>query len=410
MTNRVLTPSVTVPRSKLPGVLQYPKFTVLWLSETVSLIGDRILMIALIALIYQQTQSAASVGLLSMIKALPALVLATIAGVFVDRWSHKWTMVIANLLQGLLVLLIPFTNALPIIFAVYLGMSIINQFFFPARSATIPDLIPEEMLLAANSLFAIGMVISIVVGPALGGWITDLYGLDMAFYVDAVTFLVPTIAVGCLVLPQTKRSSTPLALAGEWREGLRLVRNNADIQAALILIGATMMQIASLSVLGIVILDQRLGIGASGLGALMSFMGVGLLVGAIAQNFLKRRFSRKQLSATGAIVAGLGVTALAWMPSLPLCMACTLTLGLGFATVQANAQTILQSVPEQMRGRVLGMGQAISGSVTFLAAGLMGILAREIGTEVAFMVSGLVAIVSGSSIIYRQIKFKGIPE
>jgi len=335
MTNRVLTPSA-VPHNKLSGALRYPKFTVLWISETISLTGDRILLVALIALIYRQTQSATSVGLLSMIKAVPALVLGTIAGVFVDRWSHKWTMVIANLLQGLLVLLIPMTNILPIIFAVYLGMSIISQFFAPARSATIPDLVPEEMLLAANSLFAIGIVASIVIGPAIGGWITDLYGLDTAFYVDALTFLVPAIAVGCLVLPKVERSSARRALTGEWREGLTLVRNNADIQAALILIGATMMQIASLSVLGIIILDQQLGIGAAGLGALMSFMGVGMLIGAIAQNFLKRHFSHKQLAAAGAIVAGLGVTALPWMPSLSLCMACTLTLGLGFATVQAK--------------------------------------------------------------------------
>jgi len=66
-----------------------------------------------------------------------------------------------------------------------------------------------------------------------------------------------------------------------------------------------------------------------------------------------------------------------------------------------------------MRGRVLGMGQAISGSITFLAAGLMGILAREIGTQAAFMVSGLVAIVSGSSIIwlqYRRINSMSISE
>jgi hypothetical protein len=114
MTNRVLSTSAAHD-SKLPGVLQYPKFTLLWVSETISLIGDRILLVALIDLVYQQTQSATSVSLLSMIKALPALLLGTFACVFIDRWSHNWTMVIANLLQGLLVLLIPLTKILPVI-------------------------------------------------------------------------------------------------------------------------------------------------------------------------------------------------------------------------------------------------------------------------------------------------------
>lgn len=409
MSNQVLASSATNRRNKLPGVLRYPKFTVLWVSETVSLIGDRILLIALITLIYQQTQSATSVGLLSMLKALPALVLATVAGVFVDRWSRKWTMVISNLLQGLLVLLIPLTNSLPLIFGVYLGMAIINQFFFPARAATIPDLVPEEMLLNANSLFAVAFVGAIVIGPAVGGWITDRYGVHMAFYVDAVTFLVPAVAVSSLALPQPKHSSTSLALTGEWREGLTLVRNSAGLQAALILIGSAMMQIASLSVLGIIILDEQLGIGAAGLGALMSFVGVGMLIGAVAQNFLKRRFSHIRLAAVGAIIAGLGIILLPRMSSLPLCMACTLLVGLGLSTVQANAQTILQSAPEQMRGRVLGMGQAISGSITFLAAAVMGIFASQIGTQTALMVSGLVAIISGSSIISLQYR-QNIPE
>jgi sugar phosphate permease len=77
-------------------------------------------------------------------------------------------------------------------------------------------------------------------------------------------------------------------------------------------------------------------------------------------------------------------------------------LGLGFATVQANAQTILQSAPEQMRGRVLSMGQAISGSVTFLAAALVGILSQQVGIQATFMISGLVAIVAGTLIISRR--------
>ena len=73
-------------------------FRVLWFSEAVSLIGDRILMVALINLVYELSGSAAAVGLLSMIKALPALALAAVAGVFVDRWSRKWIMVISNLI------------------------------------------------------------------------------------------------------------------------------------------------------------------------------------------------------------------------------------------------------------------------------------------------------------------------
>ncbi len=175
--------------------------------------------------------------------------------------------------------------------------------------------------------------------------------------------------------------------------------------------GTSMMQIASLAVLGIVILDQQLGVGAAGLGALMSSMGMGMLTGALAQNFLKQRFSHLHFAAVGAVFAGVNIIVLPWMPSLILCMVCTFELGGGFAIAQANAQTILQSAPERMRGRVLGMGQAITGSVTFLTAGLMGILARGIGTQAAFMVSGLAAAISGGAILWsKRHKNQGVPE
>ena len=69
------------------------------------MVGDRLLMVALITLVYDRTGSAGVVGMLMVFKAIPALLLGSLAGVFVDRWNRKWIMVIANLLQGLLVFL-----------------------------------------------------------------------------------------------------------------------------------------------------------------------------------------------------------------------------------------------------------------------------------------------------------------
>lgn len=399
MPEKTYNASTTTLQSGFPGVFRFPKYTVLWLSETISLIGDRILMIALIALIYRRTQSAAGLGLLSMLKAIPALVLASVAGVFVDRWSRKWTMVISNLIQGSLVLLLPVAGVLPAIFAIYLGMSVVSQFFMPARSASIPDLVPNGMLTAANSLFAIGFVGAMVVGPALGGWITERYGPDMAFLVDSFTFFVPAIAVACLSMPKAERVSARRSFAGEWKEGLALASGVPDVRAALILLGAAMTQVAGLSVLGMVLFDQRFGAGASGLGAAMSSMGAGMLAGAAAQGHLRRFMSAKRLAAAGAVVAGAGTAALAWMPSLPLCAACAALLGLGLISVQANSQTILQGVPAELRCRALGLGQAVSGSVTFLAAASLGSLAKYVPVHNAVLACGLAPIIAGICVL-----------
>jgi predicted MFS family arabinose efflux permease len=397
-----LTPVAEHPRAGIAEVFRQPRFIVLWLSEAVSLVGDRILMVALVVLVYEQTHSAASVGLLAMIKALPALLLGTLAGVFVDRWSHKWTMVVSNLLQGLLVLLIPLTGSIEVIFATYLGMAVVSQFFIPARSATIPDLVPEKVLLSANSLFAMAFVGAIALGPAIGGWITERFGLNTAFYVDSLTFFVPALAVGCMTIPAAHRKMATRSLGGEWREGLGLIRERADIRSALILIGAAALQIASLSVLGILLASEKMGTGVAGFGGMMSFTGIGMLGGAILLNVVKPHLPRVQMAAGGAILSGAGMLSMALANSLAWGMLSALVIGLGFVTVQANAQTILQGAPENLRGRALGMGQAVMGSVTFLAAALAGLLAGRAGATPVAVAAGLTAAGIGLGLIWHS--------
>ncbi len=145
-------------RGNFGAVLRHPTFNVLLGSEAISLIGDRLVAVALVMLVYDLTQSAASVSTLMMLKAIPALLLGSVAGTLVDRLNRKWVMVASNLAQGLLILVIPFADSLRMVYAVYLLMSIVNQLFIPARASTIPDLVPEKQLITANSLFSMAYV------------------------------------------------------------------------------------------------------------------------------------------------------------------------------------------------------------------------------------------------------------
>ena len=102
------------PRTRPPSTpaLRSTTFRTLLFSELISLIGDRLVVVALVALVYEQTRSASAVGILMLLKAVPAVALGSLAGALVDRWNRKWVMVGSNLAQGLLVLLIPLTLSL----------------------------------------------------------------------------------------------------------------------------------------------------------------------------------------------------------------------------------------------------------------------------------------------------------
>ncbi len=392
MLEKAISPRQAQTHTKYGLALRSPTFVVLWLSEALSLIGDRLIMVALVTLVYNRTGSASAVGLLMLLKAMPALALGSLAGALVDRLNRKWIMVIANLLQGLLVFWLPFSPGIAVIFAIYLAMSTVNQFFIPARSATIPDLVAPEALLAANSLFAVSIVAAMAIGPAIGTWITERVSLDAAFYVDAATFLIPAIAVAFLAIPPQRRATTRSSLGSDLRAGLAFAHSHPAVAAALTTISAAFLVIGAISVTGVVIAREILNVEPSKFGVMMSALGIGMLGGAIVSGWLKQRFTYVQLGMAGVILMALGVISLPWSTSLAMASSFTAAIGLGMITVQVNGQTILQTIAPEMRGRLMGISQTLTGSVTFLASALVGPLVEKLNVTIVMGSIGIITL------------------
>ncbi len=376
-------------------IFKNTKFQVLLFSEMVSLIGDRILAVALVILVYDITGSAATVSILMMLKAIPSLFLGSVAGAMVDRLNRKWVMVFSNLTQGALVLIIPFTNELLVIYGVYFLLSVVNQFFIPARAATLPSIVPEKSLMAANSLFSMAFVGAIALGPMIAGVLIEAYGTSAAFFADSFTFLVPAVAVAFLALPQKSKPLQQSRFVDELRAGFSYISQNPTIRAALFLSGLVYMGIGAVSVLGIVIADKVLGVGAGGYGMMMSSMGVGMLVGAIAAGKWGRQFDTIQLASAGAIMAGAAIAILPFATSLYFAFALNLVLGAGMVFVQTSANTLFQTSPEELRGRVMGVAQSLMGAASFLAMGFAGFVAEWIGFAPVLTLVGGGSVVAG---------------
>ncbi len=398
MPEKAISPNQANARTKFGPALRSPAFVVLWLSEALSLIGDRLIMVALVTLVYDRTGSASAVGLLMLLKAIPALALGSVAGAFVDRWNRKWIMVIANLLQGLLVFWLPLSPSITVIFVIYLAMSMVNQFFVPARSATIPDLVAPAALLTANSLFAVSIVAAMAIGPAIGAWITERVSLDAAFYVDAGTFLIPAIAVAFLTIPRQQRTATKPSLGGDLRAGLTFARSQPAVLAALATISSAFLVIGTISVTGVVITREILNVESSKFGVMMSALGIGMLGGAIVSGWLGRRFTYVQLGVAGVVVMALGMTALPWSSSLAMASSFAATIGLGMIIVQVNGQTLLQTIAPEMRGRLMGISQTLTGSVTFMASALVGLLVEQLNVTIVMGSVGIITLAVAATV------------
>src|SRR5207248_2834049 len=140
------------------ATLRQRNFVLLWLGGLISLIGDWVLIVGLPIYVYLLTHSVLALGITLLVSTIPNIVLGSIAGVFVDRWDRKRTMVITNLLLALALLPLLLVRTADRVWIVYLVAFVeacLEQFFSPAQNALLPALVEEAHLVQANSLNAL---------------------------------------------------------------------------------------------------------------------------------------------------------------------------------------------------------------------------------------------------------------
>ena len=136
-------------------VLRQRDFSLLWFGGVLSVIGDYFLFAALPFFVYERTGSALASGAMFVAETLPRLLFGSVAGVFVDRWDRKRTMVVSDLSRALILLPLLAAAAggpLVLVYVVAFVEASVSMFFSPAKSATIPNLVAERDLTAANSV------------------------------------------------------------------------------------------------------------------------------------------------------------------------------------------------------------------------------------------------------------------
>ena len=170
------------------AALRQRNFAFFWFGQVISLIGDWVLFVALPFYVYSLTGSTLATGIMFIVQTIPSIFFGSVAGVFVDRWNRKRTMLIANIAQAITLVPLFIVHSQQWIWVVYIFAfveSVIAQFFIPAKSAIIPNLVDEEHLLAANSLNSMSQELTRLAGPLLGGLLLGFFGINSVIVVDS---------------------------------------------------------------------------------------------------------------------------------------------------------------------------------------------------------------------------------
>ncbi|MAH90162.1 MAG: MFS transporter [Euryarchaeota archaeon] len=181
------------------------KFRTFWFAAVISMMGEWFNTIALFTLILKYSGSEAMLGFLFTIRMLGFAVLQPITGLLSDRWSRKWIMVVSNLLQvglALCFLLVDGPEDMWWLIGLSGVMMVLHGAYMTAERAALPNIVSKEELATANALDAATWSTALATGAFLGGLVVSEYGVNVAFIIDSLTFLLGALILLPLRVPQ----------------------------------------------------------------------------------------------------------------------------------------------------------------------------------------------------------------
>lgn len=394
-------------RAAIASAFRNRNFRALWVGQLFSQIGDNFVIVAVLFVISTLTGSPLALGIMAVVVTLPHLFLGLLGGVFVDRLDRKLVMVVSDIIRGLAVLaflLVQRVDQLYILYVVSFVMATVGLFFNPARSAVIPNIVSGEILLTANALMQANQIVAVILGASIAGLVIDWLGPASAFVFDSFSFAVSAVAIATMTIPPLDPKPGKARSRVIWNqlvEGLLFIRHSSHLLHVMITTAVATLGFGAIMVLGIIYLDEVLGMGAEGFGFLYAFQGLGVVIGGVIIGRFASSAHTNRVVGGCMVILGLAIIAFAVAPSYPLVLIAVAIIGLSIVAARAALATLTQSlVPDEKRGRVESAVTMVIGASTSASMALSGLFGDLIGVQAVFIAAGVITIVAGMAASY----------
>ncbi|MGI8742011.1 MAG: MFS transporter [Bryobacteraceae bacterium] len=382
-------------------VLQSPSVRRLWAAQIVSIFGDFLAIFAVYSVVtFKLHGTATDVSLILVSYLLPLGIIGPIAGVFVDRWDVKRTMITSDLIRAALVLTLPFMTNLNGIYLIFLALSAVSSFFMPAQSITVRTIVPPAGLLSANALMAQAVQVMQIVSPFMAGALVAFVGANSCFWLDAFSFVFSAGMVFTIIIDHqpTPGQNNVRSIVNSMMEGMKFILTHSAVSFVIISMTAGMFAIRCFGALIAVYVRDVLASSSMLFGALSSLVGVGMIAGTQLINKFGRERSKNHTVVVGLLGIGLAILEVAAFTNIPATVVGMLGVGFCVAFIMIPAQTLLQQeTPKTMLGRVSSSMMSVLAIAQVLAMLVAGPVAQNIGIRNLYFASGVLLLLIGGT-------------
>jgi CRP-like cAMP-binding protein/predicted MFS family arabinose efflux permease len=395
------------------SVFRNRNFTWLWSGQLVSTIGDSLMSLAASIFIFRETGSALSVGLMLVATSAPSLLVGLVAGVYVDRMDRKRIMIVANLLQGVLVVLIPFLITVHIawLYIIVALISAIGQFFTPAQESVLPEVATDEELAAANSFMAISSFGSTAIGFAASGLIASQLDIAWAFYIDGFTFLLSALFIFFVrITPlEVKEKTNFSVIIRNLKAGGRFLFENSVLRSLFIIAFPVYLSLGLWNSLLLPFAIRALDATELEFGIQEGLTSIGFVIGSLLMAQIADRWREGQWISSSYIVMGAIGIVYSQVVSIPFAIVLVTISGfMNAPSAIARKLAVQRNTTREVRGRInstffvlrdiifiLGMGAAgfadivdvrwliLVSAILLLGAGVLALVLPGLGRPAA---------------------------
>jgi len=387
-------------------VLQFPLLRRLWYAQIISVFGDFLALYAVIGVLtFRLHATAQQVTGVQIAYMLPIAVLGILAGVFVDRWPLKPTMVSSDSFRAALVLLLIFATQPWHFYAILAAISVVSSFFGPAQGVAIRSAVPLHGLRSANALMQQVMFGMRIIGPAIASFMVASFGPTSCYVLDCVSFIGSALLIASVAFlkkdpaaaSKVQMPESQSALGKIWldmKQGISFIVHHAALLFVILAMAAGMFVLGCFGPLIAVYVRDSLHASTRAFGIVAAMIGLGMLIGINGLNTLGKKLSNTLLVYSGLCGIALGLVILTLLPHIWSTIVGNLIIGFSVAGIIVPSQTLFQqATPPELMGRVGSTFMSIIFAAQIAGLTLSGILTQHTGVRQVFALCAVMLVV-----------------